>query len=332
MSRVLVIAPSWVGDMVMAQTLFRRIVRMDPDAEIHVVGPEWSIPLTARMPEVTRAYVLDVPHGSFGFGARRMLGKALRPMAFDASFVMPRSWKSALVPFFAGVPRRIGYRGEMRFWLLNDIVPRRAVAHDGAHKPRTVDEFVGLADPSEPEMRAEEAPKIERDMASEAKARDAFSISDDASPVTMCPGAEAGPIKQWPVEHFATLASEVGKTGRPVWLLGSARDREDCERIAEIVGSNADVQVFAGRTSLVQAIDLIGMSAGIVSNDSGLMHVASAMRKPTVALYGPTSEKVNPPLSPAARIVADRPAGREPAMDRIEPADVLAALEDAGGL
>ena len=177
MARTLVIGPSWVGDMVMAQALFKRIARLDPGGEVHVVSPGWSQSLTERMPEVTRAYVLDVPHGSFGFARRRDLGRALAPMGFDRAFVLPRSWKSALVPFFAGARRRTGYRGEMRYGLLNDIVPRNAVPVEGGAKPRTVDEFVALADPSEPCMRPEEMPRLRRDPDSEAATADGRSTA-----------------------------------------------------------------------------------------------------------------------------------------------------------
>lgn len=192
MSRVLVVGPSWVGDMVMAQALFRRIVRMDPDAEVHVIGPGWSVPITARMGEVARSYVLDVPHGTFGLSARRTLGHALRPMAFDTAFVLPRSFKSALVPYFARVPRRRGYRGEMRFGLLNDIVPPRARPLPGAPKIRTVDQFVAMADPGEPVMREEEAPVLARDAASEAATREALGLAHGPA-VALCPAPSTAP-------------------------------------------------------------------------------------------------------------------------------------------
>ncbi len=327
MARTLVIGPSWVGDMVMAQALFKRIARLDSGGEVHVVSPGWSQSLTERMPEVTRAYVLDVPHGSFGFARRRDLGRALAPMGFDRAFVLPRSWKSALVPFFAGAGRRTGYRGEMRYGLLNDIVPRNAVPVEGGAKPRTVDEFVALADPSEPCMRPEEMPRLRRDPDSEAATAGAFAVAAADGAVTLCPGAEAGPVKQWPIKRYAALARALGEAGRPVWIIGSQRDRHDCDQIAEAAGRHA--RVFAGETSLVQAIDILEMSAAVVSNDSGLMHVAAALRKPVVALYGPTSEKVNPPLSDTARVLAHRPEGRTAgrgSMDAIEPDQVLDAL------
>ncbi|MCB1480131.1 MAG: lipopolysaccharide heptosyltransferase II [Rhodobiaceae bacterium] len=335
MTRVLVVGPSWVGDMVMAQTLFKRIARMDPSAEIHVIGPGWSVPITSRMPEVARSYVLDVPHGTFGLAPRRMLGRALKPMAFDVSFVMPRSFKSALVPFFAGVPRRRGYRGEMRFGLVNDMVPPAAKPLPGAPKIRTVDQFVAMADPSEPVMRPAEAPYLERDASSEAETRTQLGLPDTPA-VALCPGAEYGPSKQWPVDYFAGLASNIVAGGREVWITGSAKDRDAGETIAKRAGEG--VRVLAGGTSLAQAIDLLAMADAVVTNDSGLMHVAAALGKPTVALYGSTSELVTPPLSGNAVVLSQQldcrpcfertcPLEHHDCMKKTTPPDVLAALD-----
>jgi len=340
MTRVLVVGPSWVGDMVMAQTLFRRIVRMDAGAEIHVVGPGWSVPITARMPEVARAYVLDVPHGAFGLRPRSMLGTALRPMAFDVALVMPRSFKSALVPVFARVPRRRGYRGEMRYGLVNDMVPATARPLPGAAKVRTVDQFVAMADPSEPVMRASEAPHLVRDGESEAATRAKLHLDDARPAIAFCPGAEYGPSKQWPVERFAELARMLVGRGNAVWIVGSAKDRAAGEAIAEAAGNG--VRVLAGETGLAEAIDVLAMSDAVVTNDSGLMHVAAARGRPTVALFGSTSELVTPPLSPHARVLSHElecrpcfrrecPLGHLDCLRKTTARDVLAALDGLAG-
>jgi heptosyltransferase-2 len=301
MKRVLVVGPAWVGDMVMAQSLFKRIKRLHPDASIHVVAPGWSLPLTDRMTDVDRAHALDVPHGSFGFGARYTLGRALRKHSFDTAYVLPRSWKSALVPFFAGAKRRVGYLGELRHGLLTD--PRKKMAKPaGRPKPRTVDSFVALADSNEPTVRDEEWPLLEtRSEAAGLLAE--LGLNDIAAGyVAFCPGAEYGPAKQWPLPHFIALGQELAKSGRQVLIAGSTKDAPAAEQIAAEIGCAA--RSIAGKTSLGQAIDVLAHAGGVVSNDSGLMHVAAALQRPTIALFGSSSELVTPPLSKTAQVLS----------------------------
>ena len=120
-SKLLVVGPAWVGDMVMAQSLYRNLEACRPGVEIHVLAPGWSLPLVGRMPEVARAIEIDVAHGELGFAKRRALGLRLRAESYDQAIVLPRSLKAALVPYLARIPLRTGFRGEWRFGLINDM-------------------------------------------------------------------------------------------------------------------------------------------------------------------------------------------------------------------
>ena len=301
MNRVLVVGPAWVGDMVMAQSLFKRIKRLHPDCMLHVVAPGWSLPLTDRMAEVDQAHALDIGHGTFGFGDRRRLGIALRRHAFDTAFVLPRSWKSALVPYFAGASQRIGYLGEWRYGLLTDPRPKPPKPADRP-KPRTVDGFVALAHADEPAVREDEWPLLETRGDARSLLAELGLADIEPGYIVFCPGAEYGPAKQWPLPHFAELGRRLAAPGHQILISGSAKDAPAAEQIADDVGSGA--RSIAGRTSLSQAIDVLAHAGGVVSNDSGLMHVAAALQRPTIALFGSSSELVTPPLSSTAQVLS----------------------------
>ncbi|MBS3936432.1 MAG: lipopolysaccharide heptosyltransferase II, partial [Sulfuritalea sp.] len=280
--KILVVAPSWIGDTIMMQPLPMRLRELHPGAEIHVLAPVWSAPLLARMPEVAATIENPFPHGAFDWAGRKALGRRLAQADFQRAYVLPNSWKSALVPFFAKIPERIGYHGEARYVLLNRRFP-------GSALPRLVDRYAALAgtfaEPT-PEPHLTSTPQQQR------AARQALGLPLDPSPVIFCPGAEYGPAKRWPGHHFATLAK---KLGTKVWIIGSHKDApvgEEIERLSEGTALN-----LCGRTHLEQAIDLIAGARAVVSNDSGLMHVAAALDRPLVALYGSSSPGYTPPLS-----------------------------------
>ncbi|MCX8017755.1 MAG: lipopolysaccharide heptosyltransferase II [Rhodocyclaceae bacterium] len=274
------------------QPLLMRLKERDPAAEIHVLAPAWSAPLLARMPEV--AAVIDNPfaHGVFAWAGRRALGRRLASADFQAAYVLPNSWKSALVPFFARIPQRIGYTGEARFFLLNARRPKSAL-------PRLVDRYAALAgafpDPTP-------APRLVSTAKQQRAAREALGLPRDVAPIVFCPGAEYGPAKRWPVQHFAALAQKIGARDTAVWLVGSAKDAAIGAEIERL--SDGAALTLCGRTTLAQAIDLIAGARAVVTNDSGLMHVAAALDVPTIALYGSSSPAYTPPLSPHAKIIS----------------------------
>ena len=313
----------------MMQPLLMRLRNRQPDAEIHVLAPAWSAPLLARMPEVAAVIENPFAHGQFDWAGRRALGRRLTTTDFAQAYVLPNSWKSALVPFFAGIPRRTGYTGEARFVLLND---RRRL--DKTALPRLVDRYAALAGPltgATPNPHLTSTPDQQR------AARVALGLPQDVAPIIFCPGAEYGPAKRWPTRHFADLARKVSHGGTPVWLIGSAKDAavgDEIERLSDGAAIN-----LCGRTSLAQAIDLIASARFVVSNDSGLMHVAAALDRPLAAIYGSSSPGYTPPLSCHARIVSlelecspcfkrECPLGHLNCLNQLQPERVLAALRN----
>ncbi|WP_158889476.1 MULTISPECIES: lipopolysaccharide heptosyltransferase II [unclassified Pseudomonas] len=297
---ILIIGPSWVGDMVMAQTLFVCLKRQHPDCQIDVLAPEWSRPLLERMPEVREALSFPLGHGAFELATRRRIGQQLRGR-YDQAILLPNSLKSALVPYFAGIPTRTGWRGEMRFGLLNDI---RTL--DKARYPLMIERFMALAYAPGTELpKPYPKPRLAIDPASRDAALERFGLSLDRPVLALCPGAEFGEAKRWPAEHYAAVADARLRQGWQVWLFGSQKDAPGGEEIREWVtpGFEEDVYNLAGRTSLAEAIDLLSCAGAVISNDSGLMHVAAALDRPLVAVYGSTSPGFTPPLASQVEVV-----------------------------
>ncbi|CAM4347362.1 ADP-heptose--LPS heptosyltransferase RfaF [Serratia nematodiphila] len=338
--KILVIGPSWVGDMMMSQSLYRTLKAEYPSAEIDVMAPAWCRPLLARMPEVNQALAMPLGHGALGLGERRRLGRALRANRYDRAYVLPNSFKSALVPFFADIPQRIGWRGEMRYGLLNDV---RVL--DKTAFPLMVQRYVALAYDKGRVLRADDLPQPllwPRLQVSDEEIADttaAFNLTDSRPIVGFCPGAEFGPAKRWPHYHYAALAQRLIESGYQIALFGSAKDHEAGEQIRAALQDDArDFCLnLAGKTQLEQAVILIAACRAVVSNDSGLMHVAAALNKPLIALYGPSSPDFTPPLSDKARVIrlisgyhkvrkGDAEQGYHQSLIDIQPQQVLDAL------
>ncbi|MDC9592815.1 ADP-heptose--LPS heptosyltransferase RfaF [Xenorhabdus sp. IM139775] len=340
--KILVIGPSWVGDMMMSQSLYRTLKALYPDAEIDVMAPAWCRPLLAKMPEVNQAIAMPLGHGALALGERRRLGLALRENRYDRAYVLPNSFKSALVPFFANIPLRTGWRGEMRYGLLNDlrVLNKRAF-------PLMVQRYAALAYEGKNLRNADELPQPllwprlsvgDEDI---AESTSAFNIADHRPIIGFCPGAEFGPAKRWPHYHYAALAEQlISQKGYQVLLFGSAKDSQAGEDIRALLSDDAreDCLNLAGKTSLEQAVNLIAACDAVVTNDSGLMHVAAALNRPLVALYGPSSPDFTPPLSDKAEVIrlitgyhkvrkGDSDGGYHQSLIDIQPARVLASLE-----
>jgi heptosyltransferase-2 len=294
---VLVVGPSWVGDMVMAQSLFKALRATSADTAIDVLAPGWSLPLLARMPEVRAGVVMPLGHGRLGLSARWRLGQSLQGR-YRQAIVLPNSWKSALVPYAARIPLRTGWRGEMRYGLLNDI--RRL---DKQRLPMTVQRFVALSMDPDAGLREIQPPRFVVRAADVQAAMQALDVRKDPARkvLALCPGAEYGPAKQWPTVHFAELGRQFARRGYDLWLFGSDRDRAICDGIA---ATCKVVTNLAGRTTLEQAVDLMSLADAVVSNDSGLMHVAAALDRPLVALYGSSDPGFTPPLNAHHRVVS----------------------------
>jgi heptosyltransferase II len=304
--KILVVGPSWVGDMMMSQSLYRTLLTCFPDARIDVMAPNWCRPLLARMPEVHQAIAMPIGHGSFAFWERRKLGQQLRTAEYDRAYVLPNSFKSALIPFFANIPKRIGWRGEMRYGLLND-----ARVLDKQAFPLMVERYVALAFAKESVKSAQElprpllTPKLSVTSAETLGMKTQFGLSEIRPIIGFCPGAEFGPAKRWPHYHYTTLATMLIERGFDIILLGSKSDQQTGQTILEALPADlqAHCQNLAGTTTLEQAVTLIAGCQAIVSNDSGLMHIAAALDRPLVALYGPSSPDFTPPLSDKAEVI-----------------------------
>ena len=295
--KILIVGPSWVGDMVMAQALYKLLLRHKPDAKLHVLAPAWSKPVLERMPEVSRAIEQPLGHGELGLRARRDLGRRLKSEGYAQAIVLPRSLKSALVPYFASIPVRTGFRGEWRYGLLNDRRP-----FDPKVLDQTVKRFVALGiDRAATKLPAIDNPSLQVDAENRARALDRFGIDTDADTVALMPGAEFGPAKRWPLKNFADLASRLGRVGVSVWVLGSAKERELGDAILTSV-DRPGARNLCGETSLAEAADLISAAKVAVTNDSGLMHLAAAVQTYVVALYGSSSPTFTPPLTHKKRV------------------------------
>jgi len=295
--RILIVAPPWVGDSVMAQPLYSRLKLYRPDCHITVLAPDWTLPLLDRMPEVNATLRNPFGHGQLRLGDRWRMGRSLRGR-FDEVIVLPNSLKSALVPWFARIPKRIGFVGESRYGLLND-----ARTFSPSSLPQMVERFAQLAEARQhPLPRPIPLPRLTITPSAREVALNNHGLHTRQPIAAFCPGAEYGPAKRWPARHFAALARTLLDQGYQVWLFGSAKDKPETTAIAEAAGR--PLHDLAGQTSLADAIDLLSLATVVVTNDSGLMHVAAALQRPIVALYGSSSPSFTPPLSDTAKIVS----------------------------
>ena len=282
----------------MAQSLFMSLKTSNPNCQIDVLAPAWSLPLLERMPEVTKAITMPLSHGQFGLKARFKLGRRLQAEHYDQAIILPNSWKSALIPFFANIPLRTGYIGECRWGLVND-----ARKLDKSKLNMTVQRFValGLAKTA-PLPPVFDFPKLPVNELGQQTVIEKFTLTPSSKILVLCPGAEYGPSKRWPAQSFADVALAKIKQGWQVWLLGSDKDKASADLINQ--ATEHQCQDFIGRTSLIEAVDLISLADTVVANDSGLMHLAAAMAKKVIAIYGSTPPEFAPPLCDKAHIVS----------------------------
>ena len=288
--RSLVVAPQWIGDAVMSEPLLARLAARGET--LSVAALPWVAPVVRAMPERTEVIELPFAHGRLDLAERRRLAAEWRGR-FDVAYVLPNSIKAALLPAFARIPRRVGYQGEGRFGLLNERLP-----NPRQERPPMVAHYTALAGPGGDEPAR---PRLEVDAAAQAAALRVAGLQARRF-VAFAPGAEYGPAKRWPAERYAELAARLhARDGLPLALLGSQAEAALCETIA--AAAPGACVVLAGRTTLDQAIALIGAARAMVSNDSGLMHVAAAFGLPQVAVFGSTSPEHTPPHNPRARVL-----------------------------
>lgn len=331
--KILVTGPAWVGDTVMAQVLFRCLREQHPDAVIDVLAPHWCREILTRMAEVRHALPLPIGHGELALGTRWRIARELAQDNYDQAIVLPNSFKSALISRFAGIPLRTGWRGEARGWLLNDC--RRL---DKTRYPLMAQRFAALAYAPDTALPATlPRPSLQVNAQSVYAVRQRLQLHSGTPVLALCPGAEFGASKQWPAEYYAALARHFILQGMQVWVLGSPRDAVVAETLIGLSGATAGIFNLCGHTSLGDAIDLLSQASAVVSNDSGLMHVAAALARPLAVVYGSTSPAFTPPLAERVEILSLRldcspcfkrecPLQHLDCLRQLTPAAVIAAV------
>ena len=301
-NRILIVGPAWVGDMVLAQSLFKMLKANQPDCVIDVAAPAWTLPLLERMPEVSNKIALPFKHGELAFWQRIQFGRSLKNAGYGQSITLTNSFKSALLPWAAGIPKRTGFLGEMRYGLINDIRPL-----DKTKLKKTVERFVTLGlDKDTPLPKIIPNPQLNTKVEAAWILASRLGVEQGKSNILgLCPGAEYGEAKRWPAEYYAEVANAVLKQGWQVLLFGSDKDIAVTNQINQL-SQNKCVDL-GGKTKLGEAIDLMSLCDTVISNDSGLMHVAAALNSETgakklIAIFGSSDPFHTPPMHPDAVI------------------------------
>lgn len=334
--KILIISPSWIGDCVMTQPLYRRLHELHPGCTIDVFAPKWSMAVFERMPEISGILENPFGHGALALRERWRIGKELGQRGYDQVIVLPGSLKSAIIAFATGIKQRTGYVGESRYLLLNDI--RKL---DKAALPLMVDRYTALAHPSQADFNGHSSqPTFQINPESRQAALSAHGLDLSRPVLAFCPGAEYGPAKRWPADHFAELGRRYLAEGWQVWLFGSHKDAPIAAEINAL--SDGLCVDLCGKTTLSEAIDLLSCADSVVCNDSGLMHLAAALGRPLAAVYGSSSAGHTPPLSPKAKIVSlhlecapcfkrECPLGHTDCLNKLLPQQVADALGNTQG-
>lgn len=298
--KILVISPAWIGDIIMAQSLFKYLKYRDSKTIIDVLAPGWSQELYSCMPEISELFVMPLGHSQFQLKKRWQLGKELRKKKYNQAIILPNSWKSSIIPFAAHIPIRTGWLGEMRFGLLNDwrILNKKKF-------PMMIQRFIALGDSKffiksnldwsnfKPHLSIKSKSKNMKDKLLLLIKKKPFLI--------VCPGAAYGPAKCWPTEYFAEIINYKKSKNWSIVLLGASSDISMGLEIQKLT-QNVCINLI-GKTSLIEAITILSFATLVISNDSGLMHIAAALDRPLIAIYGSSNPKFTPPLSEKAKII-----------------------------
>ena len=335
--KILVVGPSWVGDSVMAQTLYKRIKKELPSSQIDVMSPHWSLALLERMPEVCKKIVSPFSHGETKLLERYKLGQGLKKENYDRAIILTNSLKSSLIPYFARIEVRTGWLGEFRYGLINDIRSSKKLK-----KSLMIEKFAALSLYEENySIENLTFPELEINFANQRNFLEEFSIDYSKNTMAICPGAEFGPSKRWPAEYYAEIAKFYVNKGWNVLCIGSKNDEDIGMGIGSLnnLGCNESFINLIGKTSLQDAIDILAFTEKVVTNDSGLMHISAAVKTPLVALYGPSSPEYTPPLISKKKILrktqgyekvryGSNEKGYHQSLLDIKPEEVLNALEE----
>lgn len=341
MHGILIIAPNWIGDAVMTQPLLASLRNQYPESNIDVLASTWVAPIYRACSEVNQVIEAKFEHKQLQWGLRKQLARELAVNKYQACFVLPNSLKSALIPWLANIPFRVGYRGELRFGLIN-------VALDNPNKinrPPMVEHYLALSQLLNEEQSTSIigslAPKLNVLTAAKQSVQTKLLSAkiEPANIYVMCPGAEYGPTKRWPTNHFSALAQRLiaSNPNTQIILLGSKSDHVLAQEITSQAKQDTHIHNWCGDTTLDEAIALIGMCKAVVSNDSGLMHIAAALKTPQVAIFGSSDPAHTPPLSDKAKVIwlnlpcspchkRECPLGHLKCLNEILPEQVFATL------
>jgi heptosyltransferase-2 len=294
--RTLVISPNWIGDAVMAQPLLQRLKAAYPERPIDVLAPPAVAPVWRAMGEVDSVLETPFRHGALQLKQRWQYARELRRRGYAEAYVLPNTLKYALIPWLAGISSRIGYKGESRYGLIN------AMHHDDLPPRPMVAFYAALANAPGAPLQPVAKPRMRVSEAQMAAAASQAGVLAGQALVAFAPGAEFGAAKRWPASHFADLARAIiaDYPDVRIAMLGSPKDKAAGEEVIAAAGSTANLINLAGATRLDEAIALIARADAVVANDSGLLHIASALNRPVVALYGPTDPDHAPPFSEVA--------------------------------
>ncbi len=334
--KLLIVGPSWVGDAVMAQTLYKLIKDSNEDSKIEVLSPNWSAPLLKRMEEVSRPIISPFSHGEIKIKARFNFGNKLKEEGYDRAIVMTNSLKSSLIPFFAKIPVRTGWLGEMRLGFINDLRSKEKSKY-----PLMIEQFAKLSiNPFQDLNKSLPYPSLRIDSHNLEEQLLNLRIDYGKPSIAICPGAEFGPAKKWPSYYYAEVCNEYLSKNWNVLVFGSPNDEKTGNSIQEGINKDLSDCFFnlIGKTSLIDAIDLLSFCEKVVTNDSGLMHVAAAVNTPLVAIYGPSSPQFTPPLTDNRVILrksegfdktreGSKEHGYHESLIAIKPSEVLEGLD-----
>lgn len=334
-NKYLIVGPAWIGDMVMSQTLYKLIKNSTPEAVIDVLAPKHTAPLIDRMPEVRQFIPLPIGHGEFNLSKRFSIAKQIKMTNYDNAIVLPNSWKSAIIPFLARIPKRTGWLGEMRWGVLND-----ARKLNKEQYPLMIQRFAKLYANSKQDLPKQllwPAFEVNNKQRQATLAKFRIVSQEQRRILALCPGAEYGPAKRWPATHYAAVANKKLDEGWQVWIMGSSKEKPIAKQIQGLTQSRC--HDFSGETQLDEAIDLLSIATAVVTNDSGLMHIAAALKIPLIVIYGSTDPRFTPPLSKTVKIEQlnlscspcfkrECPLGHLNCLNQLKPDKILTALHD----
>ena len=332
-NKILICGPSWVGDMVMSHSLVQLLRQRFPESEIDMLAPSWSRAVARFMPEIQTVFTLPFDHGELELTKRWQFASHLTSMNYAHCYLLPNSFKSALIPWFARIPERVGWKAEGRSLLLTD-----ARTMDIQKFKRMHHRYAALA--CNNEHFSEEKvplPRLKYDTSEMRSLANKFQLLDKKSIIALAPGAEYGASKQWSAESFSKLAGKLIAKGHHIVLIGSAKDQSLCQAIEQQASKTSSITNLAGQTSIDQIIHFLPACAALVCHDSGLMHIAAALQLPLVAIYGSTNPEHTPPLSRSAQVIykaldcspcykRECPLGHHRCMKDIQPEEVFAAI------